>query len=123
MLALAAVAALVPTPALAVDLCRTVGKDWVWFGEHVALSVDYYVIGRGDRTFEVGTGLSVNGSVWGSTQKAKRYLEVTAYGAGAIHVRKVDEGENFEVCVGATKLEVIGLCGKVWAGYNDCPAF
>lgn len=124
LLSMPLVVAFAATPnAFANEKCRSVGKEWVWFGDHVAWSVDYYVIGRGGQTFEVGTGLSVNGSVWGRTQKGKAYLEVTAYGAGAIHVRKADQGEDFEVCVGVSKLEVIDLCGKKWLGYNDCPKF
>jgi hypothetical protein len=120
---LAVFTALAPSSAYSNEMCRRVGSEWVWFSDHVAFSVDYYVIGRGDRSFEVGTGMSVNGSVWGSTQIAKRSLQVTAYGAGAIHVRKADQGEDFDICVGATKLEVIDLCGKNWLGYNDCPTF
>lgn len=122
-LALAVFAASASSPAYSNEMCRRVVSEWVWFSDHVAFSVDYYVIGRGDRSFEVGTGMSVNGSVWGKTQKGKIYLEVTAYGAGAIHVRKADQGEDFDVCVGASKLEVIDLCGKNWGGYNDCPTF
>lgn len=110
-------------PAQANEMCRVVGHDWTWFGDHLALSVDYYIFGPGDRQFEVGTGLRVNGSVWGSTQVASGLVETTAYGVGSINVRRADDGPDFQICVGATKLEVISACGKVYFGLNDCPTF
>ncbi len=111
------------SPVFAEEMCKKIGSEWTWFGDHVAFTVDYYVAGPEARQFEVGTGMSVNGSVWGSTQHAKDFLEVTAYGAGAIHVRKYDQGEDFEVCVGVDRMTVIDLCGKKWLGYNNCPTF
>lgn len=105
------------------ESCRSVGSEWVWFSDHIAMSVDYYVSGPADRVFEVGTGMRINGSVWGAVEDGEGLLEVTAYGMGAIHVRRGDNGPDFQVCVGATKLKVISACGKIYFGLNDCPTF
>jgi hypothetical protein len=114
---------LVVTTANAQESCRTIGSDWVWFSDHVAFSVDYYVTGPNERQFEVGTGISVNGSVWGATEKSRHFFATTAYGLGAIHVRKADLGEDFEVCVGANRMKVIELCDEKYGQYNYCPDF
>jgi hypothetical protein len=109
--------------ANAQESCRSVGEDWVWFSDHVSWTVDYFVFGPKDRVYEIGTGLSINQSVWGRTQRGQNFVEVTAYGIGALHVRRLDQGEDFEVCVGTLKLEVLMLCSHKYGKFNICPSF
>jgi hypothetical protein len=103
--------------------CRVVGDDWVWFSDHVSMTVDYSITAQSSRKFEVGTGISVNGSVWGSTKVGSVFMDVTAYGIGGLYIRRADQGENFEVCASTSRIEVIDLCGKLYIGRNDCPTF
>jgi hypothetical protein len=90
-------------------ICRSVGAEWTWFGDHVALSVSYATRGPRDRTYEVGTGLSVNGSPWGSRSKFSGDAEFSAYGIGALHIRRADAGADFDVCSSTIGLEVIPI--------------
>lgn len=90
-------------------ICRAVGADWTWFGDHVALSVSYATRGPRDRIYEVGTGLSVNGSPWGSRSKFSGDAEFTAYGIGALHIRRADDGSDFDVCSSTIGLDVIPI--------------
>jgi hypothetical protein len=92
--------ACIPTHSSADDhfLCREVGEDWVWFEDHLATYVTYVTRGPRDRTYEVGTGISVNGSPWGKRKKYTLDAEFNAYGMGALHIRKGDSGSNFVVC-------------------------
>lgn len=85
-------------------ICRNVGSDWLWFGDHAALSVSYATRGPLGRTYEVGTGLSVNGSPWGSRVKYAGDAEFSAYGIGALHIRRADDGPDFEVCASVLRL-------------------
>lgn len=90
-------------------ICRDVDRKWVWFGDHVASSVDYLVVGPADRTFEMGTGMFINGSPWGSRVKRSGTAKVTAYGAGAMHVRRADGGVSFKVCVTQQDIDPIKI--------------
>lgn len=89
--------------------CRTVGPDWVWFEDHVALYVSYATKGPIRRTYEVGTGISVSGSPWGKRKKFSGEAEFNAYGIGALHIRKRDDGPDFEVCASANGLGTIPI--------------
>lgn len=92
--------ACVPTHSFADDhfRCREVGENWVWFEDHLAAYVTYSTRGPHDRTYEVGTGMSVSGSPWGNRTKYTGDAEFNAYGMGALHIRKRDSGSNFVVC-------------------------
>jgi hypothetical protein len=103
--------------------CKTVGDEWVWFSDHLALKVSYIVAAPEDYEYEVGTGIRANGSVWGATRVASGITNVEAYGLGSLNVRRSGNGPNFTVCVGTEKLSVIALCGKYYLGLNDCPTF
>lgn len=84
--------------------CKNVGSEWTWFSDHVVWSIDYVLVGPQGREFEIGTGVSVGGRPQGSHRRATHIAEITAYGAGALHVRKIDGGTDFKVC--ATSLGV-----------------
>lgn len=109
--------------AIAEESCKNIGSEWVWFSDHIAMTVDYYVAGPLGRKYEIGTGMSLNDSVWGWTTPGDGLTEVTAWGMGALHVRKYDSGEDFQVCVGSTGMQAIQMCGKAYLGRNDCPTF
>jgi hypothetical protein len=97
-------------PADAADyLCKNVGQSWEWFGDHVALWIDYVVVGTPGRRYEVGTGVSINGSPWGSRDEYSGPAEFSAYGAGALHIRQADQGEPFKVCATSTGLKPITI--------------
>jgi hypothetical protein len=109
--------------AVAQEICKSIGEEWVWFSDHMALSVDYFIAGPNGRKYEIGTGMSINDSVWGWTTSGEGLTDVSAWGMGALHVRKYDTGEDFQVCVGSTGIKAIELCGKAYLGQNDCPTF
>lgn len=90
-------------------LCKVVGKQWEWFGDHVASSVDYVIIGQPNRQYEVGTGVSVFGSPWGWRSQHTGNSEISAWGAGALRIRQSDEGDPFKVCATAGKLDPIRI--------------
>lgn len=90
-------------------LCRFVGESWVWFSDHVAVSVGYLTVGPEGRTYETGTGISVSGSPWGKREKRKGTAEFSAYGAGALHIRRADEGADFKVCATSSGLRPITI--------------
>lgn len=87
--------------------CRKVGADWVWFEDHVALYVNYATKGPLGRIYEIGTGVSVNGSPWGRRERLTGEVEFTAFGAGALHIRRRDSGSDFEVCASSNGLGAI----------------
>lgn len=99
------------TPAHAADgvICKTVGSSWEWFGDHAALWVEYYAVGEAGRQYEVGTGMSINGSPWGSRNRYSGESTFSAYGLGAVHVRQADSGTPFRICVGAEGLATLTI--------------
>jgi hypothetical protein len=42
--------------------------------------------------------MSVSGSPWGKRKKYSGDAEFNAYGMGALHIRKKDDGPDFVVC-------------------------
>lgn len=111
IVALSAMVSLMSSAALAEEnfRCRDVGKEWVWFEDHVAVYVSYATKGPVGRTYEVGTGISVSGSPWGKRKKYSGEAEFNAYGAGALHIRQRDEGSSFEVCATGNGLGTIPI--------------
>lgn len=101
---------IMPNAAIAADyMCRTVGPAWTWFGDHIAISVDYVSVGASSRRYEVGTGISVGGSPRGRREVYSGTAEFTAYGIGAVHIRQSDSGEPFKVCVSSAGLSPITI--------------
>lgn len=90
-------------------LCRDVGDGWTWFSDHMAASIEYLIVGPPGRRYEVGTGVMIAGAPRGWRSKHSDNAKVNAWGAGAIHVRKKDDGAPFKVCVGSGKLEPITI--------------
>lgn len=86
-------------------ICKHVGGSWEWFGDHGAFSVTYSIVGQSGRTYEIGTGISINNSPWGSRSEHQGTYEATAYGIGALHIRNADGGEPFKVCASATGMD------------------
>lgn len=92
--------------------CRVVGSDWVWFSDHVALSVSYIAIGPPKRKFKVGTGVSISGSPWGWRGSYVQKAEFSGWGAGAVHIKKDDSGEPFKVCVSSNGITAIPIIDR-----------
>lgn len=90
-------------------LCKQVGREWVWFSDHAAMSVDYLVIGEAGRKYEVGTGIFFNSRPLGSKNTHSGRAEIVAYGIGALHIRQADGGPPFKICGTASKLEAITI--------------
>lgn len=90
-------------------ICKLVGKDWAWFGDHVAMSIDYVVAGLPGRQYETGTGISFRGSPRGTRKIHTGKAEITAYGAGALHIRSADGGEPFKVCATSAGMSAITI--------------
>jgi hypothetical protein len=90
-------------------LCKTVGKDWRWFSDHVVGSMTYLIVGVPSRAFEAGTGIFFRGEPWGSKENGSGTLRITAYGAGALHIRQHDGGEPFKVCATSEAIKAITI--------------
>jgi hypothetical protein len=90
-------------------LCKTVGSDWTWISDHVVGSITYLIVGVPGRTFEAGTGIFFRGRPWGSKENGSGTLRMTAYGAGALHIRQHDAGEPFKVCATSEAIEAITI--------------
>ncbi|WP_152997574.1 hypothetical protein [Methylobacterium sp. GXS13] len=98
------------SPALAANyLCKTVSSDWGWFSDHVAASITYLIVGSPGRTFEVGTGVFFRGKPWGSKEVGSGTVRITAYGAGALHIRQQGSGDPFKVCATSEAIEPITI--------------
>lgn len=93
--------------AYAADRCKTVNSDWTWFSDHVAVWVTYVTEAAPNRRYEVGTGVSFGGKPRGRIQEVSGKVETTAYGAGAIHVRFVDDGGAGTICAAQGELKTI----------------
>lgn len=89
--------------------CKDVDANWSWFGDHVASNISYFIVGSPGRKYEVGTGIFARGRPWGSRNSYSGQADVTAYGIGAIHIRKSDDGSPFKVCVTTAKLETVTI--------------
>lgn len=92
--------------------CREVGAKWVWFEDHLVAYVTYSTRGPQGRTYEVGTGISVNGSPWGKRKRYTGDAEFNAYGMGALHIRKKDAGPNFVVCASGLGIGTLPIIPK-----------
>ncbi|WP_027545179.1 hypothetical protein [Bradyrhizobium sp. WSM2254] len=90
-------------------ICKTVDENWTWFSDHVVGSIDYLIVGPKDRTFRAGTGVFFRGRPWGSTSDGSGTVRMTAYGAGALHIRQQDSGPAFKVCVTSEKLDPLTI--------------
>lgn len=101
-------AAMAPATA-AEHSCREVTNDWTWFSDHVALTVEYVIVGQPGRRYEVGTGLKIGGRPRGWRSQHSGNVKITAWGAGALHIRRDDDGPPFKVCVGPGKLSPITI--------------
>ena len=87
--------------------CRTVDSDWIWFSDHVVVSVTYVTQGPQGRRYEIGTGISIGGKPRGSIEEAEGRSEVTAYGIGALHLRFVDGLGAGTLCAEQGSIETI----------------
>lgn len=90
-------------------LCKVIDRQWHWFSDHGAVWIEYVSVGQPGRTYEVGTGISVRGSPWGSRSRYSGNATFKAYGVGALHIRQADDGEPFKVCASAEKLKPIDI--------------
>jgi hypothetical protein len=90
-------------------ICKSVGEDWTWFSNHVVGSIDYLIVGPKDRSFRAGTGVFFRGKPWGSTSDGSGTVRMTAWGAGALHIRQQDSGPAFKVCVTSEKLDPLTI--------------
>lgn len=89
--------------------CNMVGPDWQWFGDHVAMSIDYVVVASPGRRYEVGTGPFIGGGPIGWRETYADGAELSAWGIGAVHIRQKDDGPPFKVCVDASGLTPITI--------------
>jgi len=116
-----AIAALLLTaaghPVRAADvLCKDVGNDWTWFSDHVVGSITYVIVGSPGRKFEAGTGVFFRGKPWGSVVDGGPVADtnsyaarMTAFGAGALHVRQRDAGPPAKICATSTNVTAITI--------------
>ncbi len=96
--------------AYALDyLCKIVDGQWTWFGDHVAVTVTYIVVGSPGRAYETGTGVFIGGWPWGGWAVHSGTAKFSAYGIGALHVRKADDGEPFKVCATVKDLNPVTI--------------
>lgn len=93
-------------------LCKTVGPDWSWFGDHFVRSITYLAVGTPGRKFEMGTGVFAWGKPWGSKIEVTGTGKMTAYGAGALHIRQIGPGSPFKVCMSSRDIEVVKILDK-----------
>jgi hypothetical protein len=97
-------------PARAAEyVCKDVGPDWAWLGDHVAAWVEYVIIGSPGRHYDVGTGVFFHGRPWGTMNTYEGKVELTAYGAGALHAKQADQGLPFKVCATSSKIGAITI--------------
>ena len=99
----------IPRAAANEYICRTTSSEWTWLSDHVATWVDYIIVGAPGRRYEVGTGIFFRNRPWGTTSVHTGRSEVTAYGAGALHVKQADEGAPFKICGTSSNLGVITI--------------
>lgn len=92
--------------------CREIDGDWVWFSDHAVSSIQYIVIGPQGRRYEVGTGVMLAGAPRGWRAEHSGSVEITAWGIGAFHARKADDGGPFKLCVGEGNLDPITIYKK-----------
>ena len=90
-------------------LCREIGNKWMWFSDHAATSIEYVIVGPADRRYEVRTGVMIMASPRGWHTQDSGIAKVTAWGLGALHIRKDDAGAPFKICVGPGELEPITI--------------
>jgi hypothetical protein len=76
---------------------HVVGNSWQWFTDYAFLTSDWTLNVEPNCAVEVASGLMVSGHPWGSTHQFTTYYHFTAYGAGAIHVRSVKQGQPCNV--------------------------
>jgi len=99
-----------PLQAAATPICKEVGKNWVWFGEHAVSSIEYVVAFDKNESSEirVGTGIFIGGKPRGQIQGLVTEKQINAYGIGAIHVRNKAE-KKVKVCVTTGNISAISL--------------
>ncbi|MBL4940443.1 MAG: hypothetical protein JKY81_02120 [Colwellia sp.] len=78
--------------------CKSVGSDWMWFGDHAVTSIKYNIAIEYGKKVEVGTGIMILKKPRGSIKTMQNIDEVVALGIGAIHVRHKDSGQA-KVCI------------------------
>jgi hypothetical protein len=92
--------------------CKNLNRQWEWFSDHAALYVDYIVIGQPGRSYEVGTGVSVNRAPIGTRNVYSGHTIVRAYGFGSLHIRRADDGPTVKVCASSHNLEPITILSR-----------
>ena len=90
-------------------LCKSVDREWAWFGDHVAMSVTYLIVGTGGRWYEVGTGVFAKHQPLGWRQRLSGQSRVSGWGAGSLHIRQADDGEPLKVCVTLQDMSLITI--------------
>lgn len=104
--------AFLASPSFAEDRkskCLLVSDEWKWFDDYVVAKIDYELVAASGRKFEVGTGVFFRNSPLGSKIEIDGQGEVSGFGAGALHVRKHDNGEDFEVCMSVHGVKTISI--------------
>lgn len=89
--------------------CKMLDSNWMWFSDHVGLYATYASQSPAGRVYEVGTGISISGSPKGKRRNFSGEAEFTAYGVGAVHIRKKDTGSTFQVCLELMELGAIPI--------------
>lgn len=86
-----------------------VGDSWVWFSDHAVASITYGIAVEEGFKVRAATGPSIFGNPVGSRHEVKGAEEVTAYGIGAIHIKRIGGGGEAKVCVDQTGMTLISL--------------
>ncbi len=99
-----------PVPVAASSfICKEVKQDWVWFGDHVVSSISYTIVAPPGRKIEAGSGVFFRNKPRGSKQIFESQAKITAYGAGAMHIRVVDDRGPAKVCAATSELGAITI--------------
>lgn len=101
---------LLPIQALAEPICKEVGKNWEWFGDHAVSSIEYVVAFDKNQhsKISVGTGIFIYGKPRGKIQNLATEKKIDSYGIGAIHIRN-ESGGKVKVCVTTESVSAISF--------------
>tara|TARA_R110002124_G_scaffold286787_2_gene468714 strand:+ start:477 stop:872 length:396 start_codon:yes stop_codon:yes gene_type:complete len=101
---------LLPAQALAEAICKEVGNNWEWFGDHAVSSIEYVIAFDKSQSskISVGTGIFISGKPRGKIQDLAKEKKIDAYGIGAIHIKNKRDGK-VKVCVTTGKVSAISF--------------
>jgi hypothetical protein len=99
-----------PVKVLAEPLCKNVGKQWEWFGDHVSSSIEYVVAFNiiDSSKIAVGTGLFLADEPRGDIVDLTKAAKIKAYGIGSIHIRNKSDG-SVKVCITSKNITAINF--------------